>query len=150
MQVKLKMCAGCEKEKHIWKQHEGKRYCQSCWNRIKPTSPNSHGNSTLSRQTTPIPKQSPRRVKEEAIYKPMRLVFLRQHPVCKMNITGMCTVKATDIQHTKGRGKYFLDLTTWIPACRTCHSYADTHPEEAIENGWAQLRLTNDNTENNT
>jgi Pyruvate/2-oxoacid:ferredoxin oxidoreductase delta subunit len=101
-------------------------------NRVKPTEKVQYR----------IPSRSSKKVKEDALYTVMRKVFLDQHPMCMMAIPGKCTQTATDIQHKKGRGEYFLDTTTWMSACRGCHSYADTHPEEAIEKGWAELRLT--------
>ena len=33
--MKKKICSGCEEEKMIWKNHEGNKYCQYCWNKIK-------------------------------------------------------------------------------------------------------------------
>lgn len=139
--TKLKHCDGpCQCEKLIWKNHEGKRYCRECWFKMKPTKPLSR--STLPKLQKPIPKQSDRRKKEQVLYSTMRLQFLKINPNCVMNIKGLCTMKATEIQHLKGRGKYYLDTTTWMSACHYCHSYTTDHPEEAIENGWAILRLT--------
>lgn len=146
--VKLKPCDGpCGKDKPIWKNHLGKRYCADCWRQIKPTE--SIKRSSLSPSNKPIPKESDKRKKEHVLYSTMRLVFLNQNPVCKMNIAGICTNQATDVQHLKGRGMYYLDVRFWMPACRVCHSYADTHPQEAIENGWALPRISNQNEDNN-
>lgn len=142
IKVKLKRCDGpCGSEAaHIWKNDKGKRYCQNCWNKIKPKeepTPN-----TSFPKFTPIPKQSDKRKKEDVLYKTMRIQFLKDYPICFMQVPGQCTTNATDVQHKKGRGKYYLDMRYWGPACRACHSYADTHPEEAFANGWAIPRLT--------
>ena len=144
MLTKKKHCDGpCDSDQYIWKNSEGKKYCKNCWgkkteeltrsgNRVKPTEKEQYR----------IPLRSSKKVKEDALYTVMRKVFLDQHPMCMAAITGKCTQTATDIQHKKGRGEYFLDTTTWMSLCRSCHSYIDVHPEEAIEKGWAELRLT--------
>ena len=36
---KLKVCSGCHEEKVIWKNHEGNKYCQYCWNKVKSDDP---------------------------------------------------------------------------------------------------------------
>jgi hypothetical protein len=137
MQVKLKKCFGCELDKKIWKRHEGKPYCQYCWLKIKPTSSKAAAPSPFQR----IPKESDKRKKEHTLYTVSRLQYLKDHPMCKMNIPFLCTSKATEIQHLKGRGKYYLDTRFWMPACHACHTYATDHPAEAIENGWALPRI---------
>jgi hypothetical protein len=140
MRVKLKHCDGpCQKDKPIWKNEGGKRYCSDCYRKIKQAEPT---NNARPRTSKPIKQFSDKRQKEEVAYKAMRIVFLTQNPFCFMKIPGRCTTKATTIQHKKGRGKYFLDTTTWGSACMECHAYCDTHPEEAFENGWAEPRLT--------
>ena len=144
MQVKLKPCNGpdCEgKLRSIWKREGKLLYCASCWNKIKPTVP-VKASKALPRSQKPIPKRSEKRKKEDVLYSAMRKVFLEHNPTCQLNVQGICVKTATDIQHCKGRGKYYLDTRFWKSGCRPCHSYADTHPQEAIENGWAVLRLT--------
>lgn len=142
LKPKLKHCDGpCQTDKVIWKNHDGKRYCRNCWQRVKPEGKQT---SFTVRQPSPISRTSDKRAREERLYHTARKVFLDQHPVCGMNIAGICTIKATDVQHLKGRGKYYLDQTTWLQACRACHSYAELHPEEAKENGWAESRLSDD------
>lgn len=141
LKVKLKHCDGpCQSDKQIWVNKNGKRYCRDCWFKMKPTKPLSRSSLTKSQKS--IPKQSNRRKKEQILYSSMRLQFLKYNPICKMNIPGLCTKIATEVQHLKGRGKYYLDMTFWMSACHFCHSYATDHPAEAIENGWAILKLT--------
>lgn len=36
---KLKVCSACQEEKVIWKNHEGNKYCQYCWSKIKSGEP---------------------------------------------------------------------------------------------------------------
>lgn len=151
MQAKLKRCDGCEKDKPIWKNlmvdGTRKQYCGNCWPGIKrglngPAKPTKRSIS-ISRSQKPIAKRSKKRALEEVKYSKKRKIFLDKHSVCKMNIKGHCTTKATEIQHLKGRiGDLLLDENFWCPACSPCHRYATDHPEEAIENEWAVLRLT--------
>ena len=72
-------------------------------------------------------------------YSKLRREFLLDKSVCRANIY-RCSVQATDIHHMKGRGKYHLDISTWLPVRRSCHTYIEEHPEEAIELGFSQKR----------
>lgn len=141
MKVKLKPCDGdCEGGlRHIWKQEGKKRYCKSCWFKIIS---NEKIIPFFKKQKT-ISKESEKRKKEHVIYSIMRLQFLKNNPYCGMNIQGICLGKANEIQHLKGRGKYYLDTRYWLSGCSPCHRYATDHPQEAINNGWALLKLTN-------
>lgn len=82
-------------------------------------------------------KQS-RLIKE---YLKEREIYLKKHPLCKANLTD-CTKIATDVHHTKGRGVWLLETISWLPVCRTCHQWIETHPEEARKLYFSQLRLT--------
>lgn len=149
MQTKLKKCDGCEKDKPIWKNltvdGARKRFCKNCWSLEQgvkgPAKPTKR--SIISRSQKPIPKRSEKRALEEIEYSKKRKLFLAKHSVCKMNIKGICTTEATEVQHLKGRiGDLFLDEKFWMSSCSPCHRYATDHPEEAIENGWALPRLS--------
>jgi 5-methylcytosine-specific restriction endonuclease McrA len=54
-----------------------------------------------------------------------RLVFLQQHPFCKMcELLGIITV-ATVVDHRtphKGNMQLFWSQNNWIPLCASCHS----------------------------
>lgn len=141
MKAKLKPCNGKDCNgalRHIWKQEGKNRYCQKCWNKIL----SGEKVVPVFKKQKPIPKESSKRKKEHVLYSVMRLQFLKDNPTCFMSIPEICTHKSTEIQHLKGRGKYYIDMTTWGAACHQCHSYATDHPEEAVNNGWAQLKLT--------
>lgn len=145
MQRKLKICAGCNRPSVIWKRVEGKGYCKGCCGRLETGVASSDAKAKPTNNQPyrkPIPPRSPKRIKEEVAYSALRIVFLQQNPFCKMRIIGICTHNATDVQHKKGRGKYYLDTRFWMPACRGCHSWATDHPKEAIELGFALPRLT--------
>lgn len=139
---KLKICTGgCQLPKKIWKNYEGEKFCQNCWRKKTEELTKSSPEAKPTKQNGISPR-SLKRSKEEKLYQAKRIIFLSKHPVCKMKIENLCTIKATDIQHLKGRtGELLLDENFWMPACRGCHSYADTHPQEAFENGWALKRI---------
>lgn len=45
------------------------------------------------------------------------------------------------IHHSKGRGKYYLDISTWIPLCMNCHNFIELNPKIAKEIGFSDHRL---------
>jgi hypothetical protein len=134
--MKLKLCAGCDEQKKIWKNHAGNKYCQYCWNKIKF-------------QEDP-PKQKPRKAikpkskKQAALdrsYSLLRTPFMLKHPNCQAALAG-CQGGSTDVHHKKGRGPYLLMTNTWMAVCRTCHQWIETHPIEATEMGFRESKLT--------
>lgn len=125
MNVKLKICSGCNLPKYIWKSQGKEKFCKGCWYNIQP------------------PKQiSPRSQKmQETVdtYTKQRLLFLIANPFCKARLQG-CTGHATDVHHLfsgANRQKYFLNMRTWIPICRACHNFIHDKlsQEEAINLG---------------
>ena len=89
------------------------------------------------RQTPPtkkpkkrIPPMSKKRIKENKQYLGLRRMFLGGHPDCEAGLPG-CTTRATDIHHMLGRGKFFLEESTWLALCRPCHTWCHSHPSEA-------------------
>lgn len=143
MKQKLKICFGCKFLKKIWKNIGGQKYCQSCAGKLTEelTKPDSI-KQTNNRQY-PMASRSLKRAEQEKQYSIQRKAFLIRNPTCKMKIIGLCKIHANTIQHLKGRiGDLLLNEEFWMSACWPCHQYADTHPEEALENGWALLRLS--------
>lgn len=100
IKAKLKKCAGCEKEKHIWKSHGKEKYCKECWYSIeKPKS------------ISPVSKK---RQVEMDKYTQLRNVFLIAKPVCQAKLVG-CTGTSTDVHHKAGRvGDNYLKISTWL------------------------------------
>jgi len=144
MKIKLKKCDGCQKDKPIWKNviegEERKRYCQSCYKSKSCQNDTNNGKPTNNRQK-PIRPRSSKREKEDVLYSILRKQFLKNHPFCQMNLKD-CTNTATEVHHKKGRGKYYLDDTTFMAGCHNCHSWVTDHPAEAIKLGLSELRLT--------
>ncbi len=45
---------------------------------------------------------------------------------------------STDVHHVKGRGKFYLDESTWMAVSRESHRWIHNHPKEARELGLLQ------------
>lgn len=150
MKLKLKICDGCKKPKKIWKNHDGKKYCSSCWGRLKLELTNEP-KPTVARQS--IARVSDKRSKEERIYAGKRVIFLAKNPTCQANLPGICVRRSCEVHHKKGRvGKLYLDETFWLATCSECHKWIELHPIEAKAMGLSLSRLENneDNTDNTT
>lgn len=127
IQAKLKMCAGCNEPKHIWKSHGRDKYCKQCWFNIeKPKS------------ISPVSKK---RQGEMDTYSKLREVFLVAKPSCQAKLVS-CTGISTDVHHKAGRvGENYLKIGTWLAVCRSCHKWIEENPEAAKELGLSQSRL---------
>jgi hypothetical protein len=124
---KLKKCAGCSQLKHIWKSHKKDKYCKECW-------------YTIEKPKSISPVSAKRRVEMDE-YSKRRLAFLALHQACQAKLVG-CTGPSTDVHHKAGRvGDNYLNMNTWLAVCRDCHTYIETHPEEAKELGLSESRL---------
>jgi len=73
-------------------------------------------------------------------YSKLRKQFLSEKSICRAKINN-CSLKATEVHHMKGRGKYHLDTTTWLPVCRNCHTWIEINPEDAKELGFSAIRM---------
>jgi hypothetical protein len=138
MQVKLKKCANCNLDKVIWKNHEGKKYCKDCW----------YSDQTIKTPSNkrPIKPKSDKKDVLDVLYSKMRKEFLNEpeNSTCRAKLPG-CMGQFKEnltVHHTKGRGLYYLDKTTWIPLCLSCHEWVETHPQEAREMNLSQSKLT--------
>jgi hypothetical protein len=87
-----------------------------------------------------IKKVSAKLSKANSEYSKIRKVYLTQHPVCHAKIY-KCSLHATDVHHKKGRGKYHLDTTTWLPVCRNCHTWITDNHNDSIELGFSISRI---------
>lgn len=91
----------------------------------------------LDRQPTPkkrkrIPAMSAKRKKEAALYSKKRKAFLEKYPRCQVcGLFSLVHFPSEDVHHTKKRGKYYLDDSTWLAVCRGCHNRIHSNPKEA-------------------
>lgn len=97
----------------------------------------------LVKQSKPIRQVSKKQAILNQDYSKLRVVFLKENPLCKAKLMG-CTGVATDVHHKRGRGVYLLRTDTWVALCRTCHQRVETHPDEAKALGLSESRLQNE------
>ena len=103
-------------------------FCQQC--------------GTVFREKVPVVKINKRSEKgkeDDKKYFQLRAKFLKQHLRCAV----YPELKAVDVHHKRGRGKYYLDVSTWLPVSRKAHTEIEANPEWAIEMGYSELRLKN-------
>jgi hypothetical protein len=48
----------------------------------------------------------------------------------------ICNGQGTDLHHKKGRGKFLCDKSSFMVACRRCHTYLHNNVAWARENGY--------------
>jgi hypothetical protein len=48
----------------------------------------------------------------------------------------ICNGQGTDLHHKKGRGKFLCDKSSFMVACRPCHTYLHNNVAWARENGY--------------
>jgi hypothetical protein len=136
MQVKLKKCSSCNLDKVIWKNYEGNKYCKDCWYSKEVTKSPSN--------KRPIKPKSDKKDVLDVLYSKMRKEFLElpENATCRAKLPGCLNVYKQEltVHHTKGRGLYYLDKSTWIPLCMSCHMWVETHPKEAREMNLSQTK----------
>jgi hypothetical protein len=137
LQPKLKTCSACGEDKVIWKNHEGEKFCKDCWGKQAPVK---HPKRTAISKL-PSDKKKPL----DLLYSKMRKEFLSkpENSTCFAKLPGCLNSMGENltIHHTKGRGRYYLDSTTWIPLCITCHQWVEEHPAQAKELNLSQSRF---------
>ena len=132
MKIKKKQCDVCKKEKMIWKNHEGKKFCQQCWNGVKPVK----AKPTAVKRV--LPSRSLKRSKEEKLYSGKRIIFLNEHPMCEAHLSG-CYQYSSQVHHKysgKDRSSHFLDKDTWMAVCHVCHQWIHLNSKEARKLGY--------------
>lgn len=98
----------------------------------------------LSQPTAPRAKPnkvSAKRKEQNVEYFKLVEQFKKDNPECKAKVNEYCTGTTDDPHHSKGRGKYLLDIDTWIPCCRSCHTWIHDNTSEAKEKGLIFSRL---------
>jgi len=138
--MKMKQCSSCPKIGPIYKNitvdGDRLRLCKDCamkYNAITKDSSNK-------KLTTPIPKFSNKRSKQEAAYNVACKVFKMkaENKYCPvMSKLKGTTVLTTDVHHINGReNEMLLDQEFWLAVSREGHDWIHAHPEIAREEGW--------------
>jgi len=74
--------------------------------------------------------------KERKIYSRLRKQFLLENPRCAV----FPWLKATEVHHKRGRGKYLNDVSTWLAVSHEGHRKIEENPEWAKEMGYSLPR----------
>jgi hypothetical protein len=80
--------------------------------------------------------------KDDIIYTGLKKKYIADHPYCEIGIEGICTGKAKDIHHTKGRGIYYLVVEFFKATCRACHNHIGDNTDFAYQQGHSVKRQT--------
>lgn len=69
-------------------------------------------------------------------YLPLRAAFLEVNAWCELLVAGICTGRATEIQHRVQTSldpsiENLLDVNFWLASCHQCNTWSGTHPTEA-------------------
>jgi len=88
-----------------------------------------------------IAKFSKKMLKELAVYRKKRSIFMASNQECQAELNS-CTYVATDVHHKEGRGLKLNDESTWIAVCRSCHNIIETNPELAKKLNLSKSRLS--------
>ena len=133
IQAKLKKCAACAQDKHIWKSDGKDKYCKECWYKRQPPK----GMPKPTKRPNPISAKMKTTIDE---YSRLRMLYLTATPKCQAKLIG-CGGYATDIHHKAGRVENHLKISTWMAVCRSCHRWIEENPNEAKELGYSESRL---------
>lgn len=95
-----------------------------------------------------INPRSSRRRKESLIYSDKRKWFLAapENSYCPVALAGVIPDESGEmrphhrrtnqVHHLRGRGKYYLDETTFLGVSEAGHAWIHANPSEAKERGW--------------
>lgn len=89
-----------------------------------------------------IQPYSKKRLEINKQYDPAARAFRKKNQKCAINSPN-CTGKTEGVHHKRGRGKYLMDQSTWLPACNPCNHYVEHHHQWAVDNGFKESRLSN-------
>lgn len=92
------------------------------------------------KQPKRIAPRSAKKVEQDKIYAVESKKFLKDKE-CAIKKPG-CKKKAKHVHHDRGRGRYYLDQSTWVPVCEPCHRDITDNSKQAIADGHSQRRNT--------
>lgn len=146
---KFKICFGCEKERYIWKNNQGYKYCIDCWNKIKATESKNPLTSVAFKliDFSKISPKKPYKIKavsnnrQEAlkVYRRKRDKYLEEHPICEFP---GCSSRIIQLHHKRGRiGAFLTDKRYFCSLCDNHHKWCHENDAEARKLGLLQSRL---------
>lgn len=89
---------------------------------------------------------SKRKCCEYHTWKAQEKAFINLNPLCKpcedmMLGSSFKGHGAVEVHHTKGRRRFLLDVSTYLPVCRHCHTVIHNNPEWARAKGYMLDRI---------
>ena len=70
-----------------------------------------------------LPQVKSKRHSQNLEYARLRFEFLTLHPRCQvLGPAGFCNAQATELHHRYGRGRFYLETSTFLATCQTCHA----------------------------
>lgn len=69
-------------------------------------------------------------------YMKLRAEFLKERPWCEYFLHFGEKRPSTECHHRKGRGKFMLDVSTWMAVCSQAHQEIHFDPENSYKMGW--------------
>lgn len=88
-----------------------------------------------------IPKVADKRKVLDQLYFLLRLDFLKHRKECEIK-SPVCTGNATVVHHKRGRGRWYLVVSTWMASCRACNGFVESNDKWARDNGFKESRLS--------
>lgn len=111
--------------KALWTQLPGAKVSEK-----RPRKP-------LKRSVKSIRSISTRLAKLRRLYNQRVALFLAKHKWCAV----FPKLRSTQVHHKKGRGRYLLDESTWLPTSTRGHDRIHRNPKWALENGFMERRV---------
>lgn len=97
-----------------------------------------------AKKTKPIAKKSDKRKVEDKELKKITKLMLEENDKCEMNLPG-CTGTAIELHHMKKRSPATITDKLYLKrSCRSCNSYAEQFPLQAIDLGASFSKFTKD------
>jgi|SRR5690606_24479563 len=96
----------------------------------------------LFKPRKPVKPMSKTQRQRIAKYSLVRAEYLARNPVCEARVWKVCSGRATQVHHLRGRiGKNLLDNGKFMAVCDQCHTWIHDNDAEARERGLLLSRL---------
>lgn len=133
IKAKFGICSVCDSQDTLLYRRNPPE-CKLCY--LKGKMQRKKLNSSKPKPKKAILPTSQKRLEELAKYRPLRDKYLQDNPICEARFE-CCTGQATDCHHVNKRGEFFLEVSTWMALCRSCHNHIHfVNPKQARELGF--------------
>jgi len=90
----------------------------------------------LKKKAKAIRKTSKRMATLKREYMKLREKFLLEHPWCEYFLHFKEKRPSTEVHHKKGRGKFMLDVSTWMAVCSEAHFLIHSNTKDSYKMCW--------------